>query len=246
MTDAAAAEPEPTSPFKPDKEQRARSALGRFVKGEGSPTSPRRERKPRQPRQRTTTAKRESLAEGLSILYGAGGTIAAYMGEVPLGRAMQMQAPMAGRELDKLVRESDAAYAILSPFLSARKVAALEAFSFPIEVFLYDHYPTARPMITPLLRRDLIKMAKSLAKEQAKIEDELRELMETDEDLAGMVDGLFAAIFGAEGAPEAGPVGEVYGEGAEPTGSGEPTTDWPPTGAAAGSPVMFEGEPDAG
>lgn len=238
-------EPGKGSPFKPDaKPAEAKpSGFGKVADAARKGRNARkRERKPRQ--SRAAAPKKESLAEGVTLLYGLAGSALVYTGEGPTGRAMQLQAPQAGRELDKLIRRSDLLYGLLHPFLAPGNLEALNVAALPGLVYLCDHYPALRPQLYPLLVSQLIPVLKVVAREQAKAEEELQKLTETDEGLAAMLEEVLGSIFGLQGEGSPG-----QAEAPEPAGAyreGTPAGDGELHPVDIGEPVYdpFAGRPD--
>jgi hypothetical protein len=116
--------------------------------------------------------KRTPIADLVALAWGGVGTALVQTGaDVPVGRVLQFEAPLAGKKIDELIAGTwlDT---VLQPFAKqADKIEGLGAIVlFPLLVGAYERNQTIGPMVEPVLRQvvraTLTDMAPMLKKRQ--------------------------------------------------------------------------------
>lgn len=130
---------------------------------------------------------RASLANMLTLVWGGVGMALVQTGsDIPVGRVMQFQAPMAGAKIEEAIAGTwlDS---LLQPLAKgADKVEGLGAIiMFPLLVGAYERNPAIGPMLEPMLRQvirsSLVDMAPMMKKQKAEEAKAARALAELGE-----------------------------------------------------------------
>lgn len=151
---------------------------------------------------------RTSTQELVTLIWSGVGTIAQRSGfDPPVGRMMQLQAPLAGNKIDALLANTWLDH-LLQPI--ARKGDAMQEVGAillgPILIGLLERNPAAVPMIEPMLREviytSLIEMAPILKKKQRDQRAAARAMADVSEAFnlppgADPFDAIMGHIFGA-------------------------------------------------
>lgn len=195
-------------------------------------------------RTRAKQATRKSdLTAGLALAYsmvGGGFSMAGARANDPavftMGRVMQAQAPVAGREFAKLAAAHPAIEALLAPIFGATEVVIVQrVIGPPLLAFALVRRPELLPVLKPVLLPMMYQLFRDLKTMDAKDQDMLRDLAAiTDQtvDEANAEFQGFLAGFGLadepspSGSPEppppfdgseavAEPGGDAYDEGGE-------------------------------
>lgn len=161
--------------------------------------------------------KRGDVSGLITLAWGGIGTALVRTGtDVPVGRVLQFEAPLAGKKIDEIIAGTwlDA---LLQPLArQADKIEGLGAvILFPLLVGAYERNTTIGPMIEPVLRQVVRTTLSDMAPLLKKQQTQERKAMETISDLNDVfeidpgedpVQAILAAIFAPE--PEAEPTDE--------------------------------------
>lgn len=186
-----------------------------FSPDEEKPTAPDdgfgdREARPR------PLAKRTSAASLISMAYaGVGTALIQSQSDIPVGRVLQFQAPLAGNKFDELI-----AGTWLDTFLQplvkqADKVEGIGALiMFPLLVGAYERNPAIGTMVEPILREviranlvDMAPVIRKRASEEKRAASALGDLGEAMgmEKGADPIDAVLSSIFAAPPGMEENP-----------------------------------------
>jgi hypothetical protein len=209
-----------------DTVEKAKGAGGKKVPAKKSPgakkpTSPR----PKKPTKPSTPAPaRLSGVEMIGDLVDGAGTLLTERNiDVPVGRLLQLEAPLLAPELDKAIAGHFVDRHLLQPAIrtEARWRVVGELLEAPILVLLAERVPEMRDIVYPRLHKNLrrqlpalVKRYKEMADEQAEVDEAVEELSQLSPDMARIfaggvdpVDMLIRSLFNAaapDDAPEEG------------------------------------------
>lgn len=171
-----------------------------------------KEKKP----QPVVTGPRQPLGELVGIAWTGVGTILEQTGtDVPVGRVMQFQAPIAGKTIDDVIKGTWLDE-ILQPFVS--KVGAVEGIgsllALPLLVGMYERNPglgfALEPLMIATLTSQMADIAPVMKAQQKKQRDaatnikEFQDALQLDKDadpIAAMLDYIFGPMAQPEEAP---------------------------------------------
>jgi hypothetical protein len=201
---------EPANPFKKNTAEeppkKERKPLLRTTKPKAEPLPPRKPVK-----------RKKNMSEGLSLAWGFSGMVVAGKFDGPVGACMQLQAPYAGKQLNKAIASNEALYRWLSPiFGHAEAVSDLGTVLLPpILVGTMERKPELMPVLMPMLRSLLRPTLKEMAAEIKREKETLASIGATEPDeMEAQLDEMLAAIFGLGGEPSQA----AYAEPEEPIG----------------------------
>lgn len=168
----------------PEEESSLIDGLNPFKrpKAPAATTRAKPERKKREP-----VGRKKNLSDGLTMVWGmAGGAVhlrgMAQGRPTAVGRVMQIQAPVAGRELNKLIADHDILYRIVSPFLGAAEIGVMtRVVGPPLLVWAVERRPELLPMLEPMLMPMLLDLYTELQKMKAKQREMMAALAEEGE-----------------------------------------------------------------
>lgn len=192
------------------------------------------ERKPRAPRaKREPVGRKKNLSDGLTMVWGMAGGAVHLRGmasgrPTAVGKVMQIQAPVAGRELNKLIADHDILYRIVSPFLGAAEIGVMtRVVGPPLLVWAVERRPELLPMLEPMLMPMLLDLYTELQKMKAKQREMMAALteegMDAGEDFrAWLVEMGLAEQESPGGATSPPDVGQRQQPSPEPTYEPEP------------------------
>lgn len=188
-----------------------------------APTS-RSTKKPTKPSEGAKPPPRLSGVEMIGDLVdGAGVLLTERNIDVPVGRLLQLEAPLLAPELDKAIAGHFVDRHLLQPAIrtEARWRVVGELLEAPILVLLAERVPEMRDIVYPRLHKNLrrqlpalVKRYKEMADEQAEVDEAVEELSQLSPDMARIfaggvdpVDMLIRSLFNAaapDDAPEEG------------------------------------------
>lgn len=156
---------------------------------------------------------RESAKDLITLLYGGLGTALVQTGrDVPVGRVLQFQAPLAGARFDELIANTWLDSLIQPLVRGADKVEGLGSLIlFPLLIGAYERNPSIAPVAEGILRQvvrsTLVEMAPILKKRDAEDRKAARAMADLSEvmDLGDLpkgtdpIDAVLAAIFAPVG-----------------------------------------------
>jgi len=149
---------------------------------------------------------RSNASSFLTMLWGGVGTVLIKSGsDVPVGRVMQFQAPMAGEKIDQFIANTWLDK-IIQPMVKAEEqIEGLGAVvMLPLLIGAYERQPLMADMIEPILREvvsiSLIEMAPVIKRKAAKEKAALKALSSVKEGLGvgkdeNPIDAILATIF---------------------------------------------------
>lgn len=152
---------------------------------------------------------RESAKDLITLLYGGFGTALVQTGkDIPVGRVLQFQAPLAGARFDELIANTWLDSLIQPLVRGADKVEGLGSLIlFPLLIGAYERNPSIAPVAEGILRQvvrsTLVEMAPILKKREAedrkaaKAMADLNDVMDFGDMPKGTdpIDAVLAAIF---------------------------------------------------
>lgn len=166
--------------------------LERAFPGPKKPKEPREPKPPRAKPGPKPGAGKKDLSDGLSMLWAMGGSALSFPLQwvtledgrqirVPVspaaGRVMQVQAPAAGRELNKWIKDHDLIYRWVEPFLGQQGLNVLmEIVAPPLLVGILERKPEAAPLVMPILGPMLFSIWKESKRQEAKAAEMLADL----------------------------------------------------------------------
>jgi hypothetical protein len=191
-----AGEQRPTVPPKAKPEpvaSKVRSIFGGPKKEQPSPAAPSKEVKPK------VTHRREPLADLLGLAWGGMGTALVRGPDVPVGRAMQAQSPVAGEILDNAIKGTVIDKALQPLARKADQAQALFGLlGVPLLVGAIERYPAMAPAFGPLLYSAVetwvVEMAPIMRKRQQRAEKVKKTVAEAFPDLPDGVDPVAMLI----------------------------------------------------
>lgn len=184
-----------------------------FVSEEKTPQAPQEttpsERKP------VKNEPRSSASNLIAMAWGGVGMALVQSGtDIPVGRVLQFQAPLAGNKFDELLRDTWLDH-VLQPFIKgAETVEGLGAIiMFPLLVGAYERNPSIAPFAEGILREivstTLVEMAPVIKAKQTKDRRAANAMKEVNEmfDIpkgADPIDAILASIFAMPETPMEG------------------------------------------
>jgi|SRR5215831_12673176 len=171
------------------------------------PTAPPAEPLPPRPR----AARKKNMSDGFALAWGGLGTAIAAKADPPVGMVMQIQAPHAGKQLNKVVTANETLYRWLSPiFGRAETVGDLTSVILPpLLVGAIERRPELYPTLMPMLRSMLRPALRDLAADMKKEREALKALTgEEAAEVEAELDSILSTIFGAGADVASSPVDE--------------------------------------
>lgn len=184
-----------------------------------------RERAPKEPKPKGPGRPRTRRTSAEPILRGGWGLVGAGLirtgVDIPVGRALQYQAPIAGEVLDRFLAGGWLDRVALQPLATRSDELELVAalFGFPLAIAAYERAPdeirvVLEPVIVELVRLHISAMAPVLAKRRKREQelertlDEMKAAGVIDDELGGVdevVSAIVNGLFAREPAPEPEP-----------------------------------------